>query len=129
MHILIAPNAFKNSLDAAQVASAIERGLELSRLKCTTERFPIADGGDGTGSLIIERFKGTLVKQQVHDPRGRKIIASFGLIDEGKTAVIEMANASGLRLLKKEELNPLIVSSFGTGELIKAALDEGARRI
>ncbi len=129
MHILIAPNAFKNSLDASQVAAAIQQGLESSKLDCTTECFPIADGGDGTGRLIIERLKGIVVKQQVHDPRGRKIIASFGLIDEGRTAVIEMANASGLRLLKKEELNPLIASSFGTGELIKAALDKSAGRI
>ena len=129
MHILIAPNAFKNSLDAPQVARAIEQGLKQSQLKCTTECFPIADGGDGTGSLIIERCKGSIVAQRVHDPIGRKIDSRFGLIDNGKTAVIEMADASGLRLLKKEELNPMQTSSFGTGELINAALDKGASKI
>lgn len=129
MHILIAPNAFKNSLDAMQVAKAIEQGLKQSQLDCTTECFPIADGGDGTGSLIIERCKGVIVSQQVHDPLGRKINSRFGLIDNGKTAVIEMADASGLRLLKKSELNPMQTSSYGTGELINAALDKGATKI
>ena len=129
MHILIAPNAFKNSLDAVQVAKAIEEGLKQSRLDCTTECFPIADGGDGSGSLIVERCKGEIVKQEVQDPLGRKIASSFGLIDNGKTAVIEMADASGLRLLKKEELDPMRTSSYGTGELIKAALDKGVKRI
>lgn len=129
MHILIAPNAFKNSLDAIQVARAIEKGLKQSNLECTTECFPIADGGDGTGSLIIESCKGTIVTKEVHDPLGRKISSQFGLIDNGKTAVIEMADASGLRLLKREELNPLKASSYGTGELIKFALDAGAKKI
>ena len=126
MHILIAPNAFKNSLDATQVALAIEQGLKQSKLDCTTQCFPIADGGDGTGSLIIESCQGKVVWKEVTDPLGRKMNATFGLIDNGKIAVIEMADASGLRLLKKEELNPLKASSYGTGELIKFALDEGA---
>jgi len=129
MHILIAPNAFKNSLDARQVALAIEQGLKQSLLNCTTQCFPIADGGDGTGSLLIQSCNGTTVWTEVTDPVGRKIRASFGLIDSGKTAVIEMADASGLRLLKKGELNPLKTSSYGTGELIKFALDAGANRI
>lgn len=129
MHILIAPNAFKNSLDAGKAAKAIELGLKQSRLDCTTECFPIADGGDGTGSLIIERCKGAILTQQVHDPLGRKIDSRFGLIDSGKTGVIEMADASGLRLLKREELNPMQTSSYGTGELINAALDKGVNKI
>jgi glycerate kinase len=129
MHILIAPNAFKNSLDAPQVAAAIQQGLKLSKLKCTSECFPIADGGDGTGRLIIETSRGTVIRKEVHDPLGRKIKSSFGLIDNGKTPVIEMADASGLRLLNKDELNPLKASSYGTGELIKSALDQGVRKI
>ena len=115
MHILIAPNAFKNSLDATQVAQAIQQGLKLSRLNCTTTCFPIADGGDGTASLIIEMCKGVIIHKEVRDPLGKKINSSFGLIDNGKTAVIEMADASGLRLLKKDELDPLQASSYGTG--------------
>jgi glycerate 2-kinase len=129
MHVLIAPNAFKNSLNAADAARAIAQGLKLSRLSCTTTCFPIADGGDGTGSLIIEACGGDIINNEVHDPLGRKINASFGLIDKRKTAVIEMANASGVRLLKKDELNPMLTSSFGTGELIKSALDQGVNRV
>jgi len=129
MHILIAPNAFKNSLDAVAVADAIRVGLEQSKLVCTTTCFPIADGGDGTAGLIIEKCNGSIITKEVHDPLGRKIRSSFGLIGNGKTAVIEMADASGLRLLNKNELNPLKASSFGTGELIKFALDEGVKKI
>jgi glycerate kinase len=129
MHILIAPNAFKNSLSAADAARAIADGLHKSKLNCTTACFPIADGGDGTGPLIIEKCGGRIVHKQVHDPLGRLITSQFGLIDNGKTAVIEMADASGLRLLKREELNPLLASSAGTGELIQYALDEGVNKI
>jgi glycerate kinase len=129
MHILIAPNAFKNSLDAPQVAEAIEHGLKLSKLECTTACFPIADGGDGTGSLIVKTCGGISISKTVHDPLGRKMQSSFGLIDNRKTAVIEMADASGLRLLNRDELDPLRASSYGTGELIRFALDEGVDKI
>jgi glycerate kinase len=129
MHILIAPNAFKNSLSAADAAIAIAEGLHQSKLKCSTTCFPIADGGDGTGPLIIQKCNGQIIQKQVRDPLGRLINSQFGLIDNGKTAVIEMADASGLRLLKKEELNPMQASSIGTGDLIKYALDEGVNKI
>lgn len=129
MHILIAPNAFKHSLTADAAASAIMEGFMQSSLNCTCECFPIGDGGDGTGELIIKKCGGELVNAEVHDPLGRKITASFGLIDDGKTAVIEMADASGIRLLQPGELKPLKATSFGTGEQIKIALDKGAKKI
>lgn len=129
MHILIAPNAFKNSLTAQQAAITIQKGLNKSGLSFTSECFPIADGGDGTASLLIEKFNGEQVVLTVQDALGRAIQSSFGLIDQGKTAVIEMADASGLRLLEVSELNPLRASSFGTGQLIKAALDKGVNKI
>ncbi|MDB5127581.1 glycerate kinase [Mucilaginibacter sp.] len=129
MHILIAPNAFKNSLTAGVAALAIEKGLQQSNLNCTTQCFPIADGGDGTAAIIIQQLQGKLVSMQVHDPLGRIITASFGLIEDGKTAVIEMADASGLRLLKADELNPLRASSYGTGEMVKKALELGVNKI
>jgi glycerate 2-kinase len=129
MNILIAPNAFKNSLNAEDTASAIEQGLMQSKLECTCECFPIGDGGDGTGELIIKKCEGKLITTEVNDPLGRKITASFGLIDEGKTAVIELANASGIQLLKTEELDPLHATSFGTGQQIKHALDIGVNKI
>ncbi|MEO7802443.1 MAG: glycerate kinase [Ginsengibacter sp.] len=129
MRILIAPNAFKNSLSAKAAAIAIEDGFKESKLDCICEKFAVGDGGDGTAALVIEKCGGHLIKTIVHDPLGRKIMGSFGLIDDGRTAIIEMAEASGLRLLKSEELNPLKASSAGTGELIKAALDQGVKKI
>jgi len=129
MHILIAPNAFKNSLNAQESAIVIRDGLKRSSLNATYECFPIADGGDGTGSLIIDKCGGIWHECHAHDPLGRVIRVPYGIIDEGRTAVIEMADASGIRLLKQEELNPLKTSSFGTGELILNALDRGVDTI
>jgi glycerate kinase len=132
MHLLIAPNAFKNSLSAAEVAEAIRRGLDRSRLKGTrlpysSECFPVGDGGDGTGDLLIERLGGHRVAAEVRDPIGRMIKTYWGLAEDGTTAVIEMANASGLRLLDRHELDPLKADSAGTGDLIRAALDQDQR--
>ncbi len=129
MHILVAPNAFKNSLTAPEVADAVSKGLLNSHLSCTTQSFPVGDGGDGTAALIIEKFKGIKREVQVHDPLNRMVNASFGLIDNGATAVIEMADASGIKLLNADELNPFKTSSVGTGELILAALDKGVSKI
>jgi len=129
MHILIAPNAFKNSLTAREAAEAIKKGLKQSKLDCTCECFPIADGGDGTADLIIDKFKGRRIVKKVYNPLGKHIDASFGLIDEGRTAVIEMANASGLRLISKKKMDPLFATSFGTGQLISYALNEGVSKI
>lgn len=129
MQILIAPNAFKNSLGAADAAAAIKEGLLKSGLACTCECFPVGDGGDGTGELILQHNKGVVIEVEVNDPLGRKIKSSFGLIDDGKTAVIEMANASGLRLLKATEYDPLHTSSSGTGELLEHALNKNVSKI
>jgi glycerate kinase len=129
VHILIAPNTFKNSLDATTATEAIREGLKQSKLKCTCECFPVGDGGDGTAALLIKKCSGTIVPTEVQDPLGRKIRAAFGLIDNGNTAIIEMADASGLRLLRREEFDPLRTNTFGTGELIKCALDKGVSKI
>ena len=96
---------------------------------CTTHCFPVGDGGDGTGHLLTEICGGEFITESVHDPLGRQIEADFGLIDNGQTAVIEMAAASGLRLLRSDELDPLHASSYGTGELIRKALDKGVKKI
>lgn len=127
--ILIAPNAFKHSLNATQVALAIEEGLRQSRLTCRCECFPVGDGGDGTGELMIRKHNGLIRSAEVDDPFGRRIKASFGLVNNGKTAIIEMANASGIHLLTSDERNPLLATSFGTGQLIRKALDEGAKEV
>jgi glycerate kinase len=129
MHILIAPNAFKNSLSAGDAAEAIRKGLLESDLLCSLQCFPIGDGGDGTASLIVKNQYGVLIEAEANDPLGRKIKTSIGFINDGKTAVIEMADKSGLKLLLHQALDPLHASSFGTGELIRTAIDKGARKI
>ena len=97
MNILIAPNAIKHSLTAEEAALAIQEGFLQSNLDCSCECFPVGDGGDGTGELIIKKCAGQLREAIAHDALGRKINPSFGLIDNGKTAIIEMADASGIR--------------------------------
>jgi glycerate kinase len=129
MHVLIAPNAFKHALSAEDAAIAINEGLKRSELKCTTELFPVGDGGDGTGWLISKKLNGASIQRIVSDPLGKKTNASFYYIKKTNTAIIELAEASGLKLLKKEEYNPLVATTFGTGELIRYALDVGARQI
>ena len=128
MHVLIAPNAFKNSLAADAAASAILLGLEQSRPDLTGECFPVGDGGDGTGDLLIRRLHGRRIPADARDPLGRKIPAHFGIVG-AETAIIEMATASGLRLLDQNELDPLRATSAGTGDLISAALDHAVRSI
>jgi glycerate kinase len=129
MHILIAPNAFKNSLDAAKVAEAINNGLHKSKLPCTTTCFPVADGGDGTAGLLIDHVGGRLIHAISKDPLKRKIPSSYGWIEKDKTAIIELAAASGLRLLKANEYDPLITTTQGSGELIIEALNKDATKI
>jgi glycerate kinase len=129
VHILIAPNAFKNSLDATAAASAIQRGLQQSSFSCTSECFPIGDGGDGTAELLVQKCNGSVIRTEVSDPLRRSITSGFGLIDNGATAVIEMADASGLRLLTPQEYDPLQATTFGTGELIRHALDNHVNKI
>ena len=127
MHILIAPNAFKNSLDAVKAAEAIEKGLLQSKLHCTATRFPVADGGDGTGALLSMHLGAERIPVEVLDPLGRKIESSFGLTAD--IAIIELADASGLRLLYPDEYDPLRATTYGTGQLIMAAIDKKVNTI
>src|SRR5687767_6610765 len=100
MHILVAPNAFKNSCSATDAARALAEGLKQSRLNCSIQTFPVGDGGDGTAELLVSRLNGIRINVTVHDPLGREIESGFGLVHDGKTAIIEMSDASGLKLLK-----------------------------
>jgi glycerate kinase len=129
MKIAIAPNAFKGSLTALQAADCIELGLKKALPGISMVKIPMADGGDGTLQAIVSATHGRMVTCRVCDPLGRRIQSSIGLTGDGRTAVIEMALASGLALLKPNERNPLLTSSFGTGELIRAALDLKVKEI
>jgi glycerate kinase len=123
MKIAIAPNAFKGSLTAEQAADCIGRGLRKALPDCLLLQVPVADGGDGTAAAVVAATGGTWVTCPARDPLGRVIRSGFGLTGDGRAAVIEMALASGLALLKRSEQNPLLASTHGTGELIRAALD------
>jgi len=112
-----------------EVAEAIGVGLQQSKLNCSVNYFPIADGGDGTAALIVQKGNGININVEVHDALGRNIHTRFALIDAGNTAVIELADASGIRLIQPQELNPLHATTYGTGELIKMALDKGVNKI
>lgn len=125
--IIIAPDSFKGSLTSVEVADAIEAGIKEVFPNCETVKIPIADGGEGTMDTLVSALGGQKVKVKVHDPLMRPIEVEYGLVNNGKTAVIEMAVASGITLLKKHEQNPLTTSTFGTGELIKDALIRGCR--
>ncbi|WP_026878164.1 glycerate kinase [Ignatzschineria larvae DSM 13226] len=128
MKIVIAPDSFKESLTAIEVANGIEQGFREIFPEATYIKIPVADGGEGTLQALIDAKQGTLIACEVEDPLGRIITAHYGLTPEG-LAIIEMATASGLALLTTEERDPRITTSYGTGELIKDALNRGAKSI
>ncbi|WP_461205146.1 glycerate kinase [Clostridium sp. DL1XJH146] len=127
MKIVIAPDSFKGSLTAKEVADCIEFGIKKIKPDSEIIKIPMADGGEGTVQSLVDCTKGKLIKLKVNNPLFEKIEATYGILGDSKTAVIEMAEASGLPLLKREQKNPLITSTYGTGELIKHALDSGCR--
>ena len=129
MRIVVAPDSFKESLDARAVCEAVASGLARGWPGVEVISVPLADGGEGTVRAMVAATGGTCVTAAVSDPLGRPVAAEFGILGDGATAVIEMAAASGLALLTPEERNPLVTTTFGTGELIRAALDRKVRRI
>jgi glycerate 2-kinase len=130
MRIVIAPDKFKGALSGAQAAGAMGRGVLRVFPHAEVVSCPLADGGEGTVTALVEATGGRLVRKSVCGPRpGMKVEAEFGLLGDGETAVIEMAAASGLALLPVEQRNPLETTTFGTGELILGARESGAKRI
>lgn len=127
MKIVIAPDSFKGSLTSVEVAEAIERGVRKVLLDVETVLVPVADGGEGTTDSLIISTNGHKMEVTVKDPLLRPIKASYGVLGDQKTCVIEMASASGLCLISATERNPMLTTTFGTGELIKNALDAGYR--
>ncbi|KUJ90680.1 MAG: glycerate kinase [Thermoanaerobacter thermocopriae] len=125
--ILIVPDKFKESLSALKVADSIEKGILKVFPKVGIEKVPMADGGEGTVESLVNATGGKIIKTNVKDPLFRDIESFYGILGDGETAVIEMAAASGLYLLKDYERNPMITTTYGTGQLIKDALDKGCR--
>lgn len=129
MNILIAPDKFKGSLTAKEVCDAISSGLKQAHSNLHITSIPMADGGEGTCELLTSYFNGHTISLEVTGPKFEIIKADYGISKDGSTAFIEMANASGLQLLKPEDRNPLFTTTLGTGELIVDALNKGVRKI
>ncbi|MDF2614245.1 MAG: glxK [Clostridia bacterium] len=128
MQIIIATDSFKGSMSAIEAANSIEKGIKKVVNNAIIIKIPIADGGEGTVDAIVMGSKGAYRHTTVTGPLGEKIESKYGILPDG-SAIIEMAEASGITLVPKEKLNPMETTTYGTGELIKAALDEGAKRI
>lgn len=129
LRIVIAPDSFKGSLTAKEAVQAISAGIMDIMPEAVVFPFPIADGGEGTTECIVDAMGGRLIEKTVTGPLGHPVDGFFGVLDKQKTAVIEVASASGLGLIASADRNPLHATSFGTGELIRAALDEGCDEI
>src|SRR4051794_2379438 len=123
--VLVAPDSFKGTFRASEVAGAIGRGLERAGLM-PPDLCPVADGGEGTLDALLPQLGGELAGLDVHDPLGRPVRAQFGLVEDGGTAIVEMAAASGLGLVAEDERDAWAASTYGTGELIAAAARAGA---
>jgi len=129
MNIVIAPDSFKDCLTSPDVAKFIEMGIRNVFPDANIKLIPMADGGEGTVVTLVTATNGKIFYKKVHDPLMREITAHFGVLGDGETAVIEMASASGIELLKKNKRDPWKTTTYGTGELIKHALDKGCRKI
>ena len=129
MHIVVAPDSYKGSVSAVEVALAMERGILTVFPSAKVRKIPIADGGEGTVEALVTATGGQYRSNEVAGPLGERIFAAWGVLGDGKTAVIEMATASGLPLVPADRRDPRKASSYGTGELIRAALDAGLRQI
>lgn len=128
MRIVIAPQEFKGTLTAAEAAMAMAEGVRRAVPEAGLDTVPLSDGGPGLVDAILSSRGGRLIRTPVHDPLGRHVEAAWALLDDG-AAVIEMAAAAGLTLLREDERDPCSTTTYGVGELASAALDAGARRL
>lgn len=129
MKIVVAPDSFKGSVTALQAANAIEQGLRRVFPDADIDKIPMADGGEGTVQSLVDATGGNIQTQRVLGPLGNEVDAKFGILADQETAVIEMASASGLTLVPTDKRNPLLTTTYGTGQLIRAALEKGCRKL
>ena len=128
MRILIAPDSFKESLSAAEAADRIAEGVLRVVPAARITRLPLSDGGEGLTETLVAAMAGRMLAREVTAPMGDRVTARFGVVGD-QTGILEMAAASGLALVPPAQRNPLLATTFGTGELIRAALDQGCRRL
>ena len=127
MNILVIPDSYKGSVSAEEAVQAMKRGIECAVPGANVTALPLADGGEGTMQALVAATGGSVREADVTDPLGRPMRGQYGITGDGKTAIIELAVASGLPLLRPEERNPALATTYGTGQLIRAALAEGVR--
>lgn len=125
MKVLIAPDSFKGNMSALEVCRAIAEGIHRADKTISIRQVPLADGGEGTAKAITESRDGEFIPVKVRGPLGDPVESYFGLINNGRTAVADMASASGIELISRDRLNPMKAGSYGTGELIRAILEKG----
>ena len=126
---VVAPDSFKEIMTAKEVCDAMEKGIKKADTAAEVIKVPMADGGEGTVDSLVDATNGQRVIVEVTGPLGNKISAYYGILGNGTTAVIEMAKASGLEIVEKKKRNPMITTTFGTGELIRDALDHNVKEI
>ncbi|MDN4601423.1 glycerate kinase [Paenibacillus sp. F6_3S_P_1C] len=126
---VLAPDSFKESMTAKEVCVAMEKGLRKIYPTASYIHVPMADGGEGTVQSLVDASGGVIHQKEVSGPLGQPVIAQYGILGDGVTAAIEMASASGIHLVTKETRDPLRTTTYGTGELIRACLDQGIRKI
>lgn len=126
---VLAPDSFKESMSAKEVCVAMEKGLRKVYPEAEYIHVPMADGGEGTVQSLVDASGGQMYSKEVTGPLGQPVTAQYGIMGDGLTAAIEMASASGIQLVDKADRNPLITTTYGTGELIKECLDRGIRSI
>ncbi len=129
MKVVVAPNPFKGSLGAPAAAGALAAGVRAALAEAEVVQIPVADGGEGTVEALVSARGGILARATVEGPLGDPVTAVYGLIDDGRTAVLELAAASGLPLLASDRLDPLHASTYGFGQLLEAARERGVERI
>lgn len=129
MKFVIAPDSFKGGLTAKQAANVMQEGIKRIYPKAEYTLVPMADGGEGTVQSLVDATNGQFMSAQVHNPLNQVVEAKYGMLGDGTTAVIEMAAASGLQFVNKDTANPLITTTYGTGELIMDALNHGVKKI
>jgi glycerate kinase len=129
MRIVVAPDSFKGSVSAVETANAIEKGIKTIFPEAEVIKVPIGDGGEGTVEALVTATNGKLIYQNVVGPLGNTVKSFWGILGDGETAVIEMAAASGLPLVPEDRKDPRLTTTYGTGELIKAVLDRGMKKI
>ena len=129
VRILVAPDSFKGSIEAPEFCTIAAQVFSACIPGCEVVSLPMADGGEGTAEALVRGTGGQMLTVQVRGPMGEPVQAAYGLLGDGNTAVVEMAQASGLPLVPAAQRKPLLAGSYGTGELILAAIDQGARHI